>query len=279
LVQRTLILSDTHFGRARFAATSPEALRPLWQGCNHLVVNGDVAEIHHPDHWSIAAQQTLRLFDLCEADKVTLTLLSGNHDPFITQTRHLLLANEAVFVTHGDVMHPAVAPWSMRAERMRERRAAVLAALPPESRESLEAHLRASQEASRADWDNLEEQARHSTVPDMLLRPMKILQVLWYWRQFPFLAARFMRHHVPAARFAVLGHTHHPGIWNVDGRTIINTGSFGFPGHPRAVIIENDQVLSVRRIRRSGDTYELASEVARFDLPILVQEADQSIPA
>ena len=91
---------------------SAVALRPLWAGASNLIINGDVAEVHHPEHWADAATQLLQLLDLCEKDGVALTLLSGNHDPFIGEVRHLHLANHQVFVTHGDALHPAIAPWS-----------------------------------------------------------------------------------------------------------------------------------------------------------------------
>jgi predicted phosphodiesterase len=140
---------------------------------------------------------------------------------------------------------------------MRERRAAALASMPEETRESLEAHLTASQHASHVDWDDMPEQARKSTVPAMLMRPLALLQVWRYWRAFPRLAAAFVRTHAPVARFAVLGHTHRPGIWTVDDLVIINTGSFGFPGHPRAVVIDGDRTLRVFRIIKQRGAYRL----------------------
>ena len=91
---RIVILSDTHLGRPSCGAQSARALRPLWQGASHLIVNGDVAEIHHPRHWGEAARETMHLLDLCEEDSVALTLLSGNHDPFISEVRHLHLADD-----------------------------------------------------------------------------------------------------------------------------------------------------------------------------------------
>jgi predicted phosphodiesterase len=215
----------------------------------------------------MAARQILRLFDLCEADGVNLTLLSGNHDPYLTDLRHLHLAAGLVFVTHGDVLHPAVAPWSPRAGRMRARGEAALAALPREQRQTLEARLAASQHASHADWDNLRDEAGKSSVHAMLMRPWTVAQVLWYWRRFPRLAAQFVQEHAPQARFALLGHTHRPGIWTIRGRTIINTGSFGFPGRPWAVTIYNDLVMSVLAIEDRRDTYALATRpIARYDL-------------
>jgi predicted phosphodiesterase len=271
MTSRTLILSDLHLGRPHQSALSAEALRPLWQGCQRLIINGDVAEVHHPTHWAIAARHVLRLFDLCEADNVELTLLSGNHDPFITDLRHLHLADGSIFVTHGDVLHPAVAPWSPRAAQMRRRHDQALATFPPEARDSLQARLTASQHASQADLDYLQIQVKRSPLSSMLHRPWAVLQVLWYWRRFPRIAAKFVAEHAPLARFAVLGHTHLPGIWNVGGRIIINTGSYGFPGKPWAVMVEDDQgrALSVLRIEGRGAEYGFAREPrARYELPV-----------
>ena len=268
MAQRTLMLSDTHLGRPKHAALSAEALRPLWGGCTRLIINGDVAEVHHPTHWTMAARQTLRLFDLCEEDGVQLTLLSGNHDPYIADQRHLHLAQGSVFVTHGDVMHPAIAPWSPRAGRMRERREQALSAIPLKDRHTLEARLTAAQHASHGDWEHLSAEAGRSTIGAMLLRPWAMAQVLWYWREFPSVAAKFIREHAPQARFAVLGHTHRPGIWSFGELTIINTGSFGFPGRPRAVMIEDDQVLRVLDIVHNAGAYGFGVKpVAQFELP------------
>jgi predicted phosphodiesterase len=264
---RIVILSDTHLGRERCAALSAEALRPLWRDAAHLVVNGDLAEIHHRDHWTRAAQETLRIFDLCEEDGVALTVLSGNHDPYISDIRHLILRNGQIFITHGDVLHPAVAPWSPAAGRIRIAHKKAISALEGEQRSHLEAILSASQFASHAEWDQLEEEASHSSVLGMLVRPWAIAQVFHYWWRFPRMAANFVAAHEPRARFAIMGHTHRPGIWGLNGLTIINTGSFGFPGTPRAVTIEDDE-LCVWRVLCDGKEYRYDTETAaRFHLP------------
>jgi len=268
---RILVLSDLHLGRPHCAARSADALRPLWDDVDHLVINGDVAEVHHPNHWTTAARQTLRLFDLCETDGVELTLLSGNHDPFITDLRHLHLAGGVVFVTHGDVLHPAVSPWSPASARIRAVHEAALAALKPEERDTLQARLSATQHAAYAEWANLKQltdEALHSTLFGMLIRPWALVKVIAYWRTFPRLAAHFVARHAPSARFIVLGHTHRSGVWFIDDRVIINTGSFGFPGTPRAVIVEN-RTLSVRRIHCHGGVYRLAPRPQHvFQLPV-----------
>jgi len=83
------------------------------------------------------------------------------------------------------------------------------------------------------------------------------VQVIDYWRKIPKLAASFLQEHAPLARFGVFGHTHHAGIWNINDRVIINTGSFGFPGRPRAVTIDDDRTLSVWPIRTRNGAYQL----------------------
>ena len=265
---RIVILSDTHLGRPSCAALSAAALRPLWRGASHLIVNGDLAEVHHPQHWPQAAQQTMHLLDLCEQDSVALTLLSGNHDPFISEVRHVHLADGQVFVTHGDALHPAVAPWSPAAGRMRKAHEEALAAIEPESRNHLESRLKASQHASHAQWTQLQEEASHSTVRGMLLRPWAIVQVLHYWTVFPKLVSSFIKEHAPQARFAILGHTHRPGIWTINNRVIINTGAFGFPGRPRAVCLDDGR-LEVWPIRRRGGLYEFGLKpVAEYQLAV-----------
>lgn len=269
---RIVILSDTHLGRPTSAARSCDALRPLWRDAEHLIINGDVAEVHHPVHNISAAREALRLHDLCDIDGVQLTLLSGNHDPYITDLRHLTLRDGRIFVTHGDVLHPAVAPWSPAAGRMRETHEAALASLYAEDRAALESHLWASQRAASAEWDEIEKEAARSTILGMLLRPWSIAQVFLYWRVIPDLAAKFASTHSPDAGFVIFGHTHRAGIWKRRGLTVINTGCYGFPGRPRAVTIEND-VMSVWPIVDDGEHYAFGKKpLQTWTLPAVAEK-------
>ena len=264
--QRTLILSDTHLGRPRGSAHSAAALRPLWQGCDRLIINGDLAEVHHPVYWREAGRQTMALQTLCEADEVDLTILSGNHDPYLSDLRSCRLAGGEVFVTHGDVLHPSIAPWSPVADRLREEYEAALAALPPDERNELEGRLSAAQHASHHEWLELHESPGGSGALAILIRPRLIWRVIRFWAITASLAARFAEEFAPDARYVVIGHTHRGEVRTVRGRTVINTGSFWFPGAPRAVTIDDDG-LSVWRIHRSGEQYALARRpLARYAL-------------
>ncbi|MBT8486625.1 MAG: metallophosphoesterase family protein [Phycisphaerae bacterium] len=270
----TLILSDLHLGRPHGSAGHADALRPLWAGVDRLIINGDTAEVHHPRHRRAAADETLRLCELCEQDGVELTLLSGNHDPFLSDLRHLQLAGGAVFVTHGDVLHPAIAPWSPAAGRIRLRREAALASMGAEPRDRLAALLEVSQHAAFAEWadlERLESEAAGSSVLGMLLRPWALVATLRYWREFPDIADRFLTEHAPETRFALFGHTHHDGIWERNGRTIINTGSYGFPGRPLAVRLTDEMIL-VERVRRRHGHFGRGDAIWSHPLPAPVAE-------
>ena len=267
---RIVIISDTHLGRPSCAALSAEALRPLWQDTSRLIINGDIAELHHPEHAHQAEEQVIDLFEYCALDGVILTMLSGNHDPYISNLRHVHIAEGTIFVTHGDVLHPAIAPWSPAAPRVRTAYEKALAAVDPEDRDQLSARLAASRYASTEERYTLAEEASHSSVLGMLMRPFAILQVIQYWMIVPHLAAHFTKYHSPDAKFMIFGHTHRPGIWHIEEVVVINTGSFGFPGHPRAVVIEGT-TLSVFKIHQRNGSYHLAPQPLRtYELPVRV---------
>ena len=263
-----VIISDTHLGRPKCAALSALALRPIWKDATRLIINGDIAEIHHPKHADAAGEQVIKLFEYCERDGVILTLLSGNHDPYISDLRHVHIAEGNIFVTHGDVLHPAIAPWSPRTPRIRIAYEKAISAVDPEDRDHLISRLSVSRYASAQECQALANAASQSSIMGMLLRPWAILQVLHYWKVVPRMAAHFTKYHSPEAKFMIFGHTHRPGIWHFDDMTVINTGSFGFPGRPWAVTIE-DRQLSVWRILRCSDTYCLAETPVRtYELPV-----------
>lgn len=269
---RILIISDTHMARPQHVGHAPaaEQLVPLIEsGIARLIVNGDAAELHHLSMRGDAARQVLRLFELCDQADVELTLISGNHDPHLSDLRHLSLCDGAVFLTHGDILHPAVAPWSEDAEFNRRAVADALAALDPDERHRLETRLSAFQHAAHLTWLNLDRMTsgRHAVL-DLLKRPLAIVRMLHYWATLPALADRFVTQYAPDCRFFLFGHAHRPGIWRRSGRTLINTGSFSLPGRPRAVLIDPDAAdLAVYRILRRDDGCRLAERpIANFDL-------------
>ena len=258
LVTKTLILSDLHMAAGKRCLPDPAMLRPLWRDVDALVLNGDVAEVHHVELRAHAARLALRLIEMCEDDGVAVTILAGNHDPYISDLRHVVLGDGQVLVTHGDAFHPDISPWCPHARRLRDQYAAAMERLDPIQRKELAHRLDAARFASHMEW--LTEKEHRTTIKQLLARPTRVLTLLRYWRDVPHLANQWAQEHTPDARFVVFGHTHRQGVWHIGGRTVINTGSFGFPGRPQAVVLDDaDATLTMWPLVRRGKVYDYAT--------------------
>lgn len=249
---RTIILSDLHLGRPGGAEEAARLL-PLLDECTRLILNGDSAELHHARYRASAELELGRLRELCRARAVRLDLIAGNHDPFVSEVRSMRLLDGAVYLTHGDALHPAIAPWSPHAEVMRAAFERALAdgaasgAAPGE-----DALFAAAREAAIAEWQSLGDGAHVSTIANMALRPHRALAALAYWRGYPSLVRNWATRFAPAAGTVVVGHSHRPFVRTVGGLRIVNTGAYGFPGTPLAVVLESNEVLVHRVEERRG---------------------------
>ena len=264
---RTLILSDTHMRESRRGAGSADALRPLWQGCRRVIFNGDTCETRAQRYRDTARQRLDELRAAADADGVELVLIAGNHDPFVTDRDWLELMDGRIVLTHGDLLHPAIAPWSdedgvlaslRRQELQREAddRGGSSAQL------SLEEKADATKRAAARHWRQQRQDAfeqRDRSWCHRRLRQAKTLgKVLYFWTEMPRRARRFADREFPDCRFFIFGHIHRPGVWidddpafaraSADGpdparrRVILNTGSFHRPCRPRAVVLDDGGV-------------------------------------
>lgn len=276
MTRRTVILSDTHLAGHGQGAGCADALRPLWQGANELIINGDLAELSDPKWRVDAARQVLRLQELCEDDGVRLTLLSGNHDPLLTDRRFLRLCHGEIFVTHGDMLHPAISPWTSHARQLRELHQNALEQLELIDRAQLDNQALAAAHASNLKWDHLAEHAptNQNALARHVDKARKIAKVLWFWQRLPKLAANFAQRYAPDARFFIFGHIHRAGIWQFGSQTIINTGAYHCPRNPHAVVIE-DRTLAVHRVRFDIDNGHTLCASPRFTAEL---NHDQQVP-
>lgn len=260
----TLILSDTHMGRA--GRPTADALRPVWQGIDELVINGDCAEVQIPWLRGAAVREVDRLHDLTRRDGVKLTLISGNHDAYLTDTRCLELADGAILVMHGDALDPAVAPWTRSAGELRELTERALSEADPADRDSLQTRLAIAQHVGHSEF--LEEYVLSSRGESGLLRvmfrPWEVPPVLKYWHREPGLAEAFMKQYAPKAKYLIVGHSHHSKYWRRGERTIINTGGFMFPAKPWCAVINEDSLQIERLKKNQGTYYRPDKPIARF---------------
>lgn len=271
---RTLILSDLHLGRpggARRAA----AFETLLADFDRVIVNGDIAELHHAAYQADAELELAIFRDICTTRGIKLDLIAGNHDPFVSNVRALTLADGAIYVTHGDAFHPAVAPWSPYAAHMRKAYDDALSASRGLQADD-EAHFRAAREASLAEWKVMGEGAHVSTIGSMAMHPGRVLTVLRYWSRYPAMAAEWVERYAPQAGTVIVGHSHRAFYRAIGGRHVVNTGSYGFPGRPHAVVIEGATVR-MHALSTRGHYYALASD-AKAAWPITIHARAQLHP-
>ncbi|MGB0768364.1 MAG: metallophosphoesterase family protein [Phycisphaeraceae bacterium] len=250
--RQTLVISDTHLGRPGKATA--EMLQPLWQGVDELIINGDAAEVQIPWLRSAAVRELDRLEALTQREGVKLTLISGNHDAYLTDRRCLRIGDGRALVMHGDALHEAVAPWTPCAPAMRRLTRRAYEDTDPADHDDLQTRLAIAQHVGHSEF--LEEYVLsnrgESGLLRALLRPWEIPAVLWYWRREPQLAKRFLDTYAPESRVLILGHSHRAGVWRLGDYTIINTGAFVFPGRPWCAVFDGPTLRLHRVIKRDG---------------------------
>lgn len=237
---RTLILSDLHLGRPG-GAERADAFETLLADFDRVIVNGDVAELHHAAYRADAQFELDRFRDICVTRGIKLDLIAGNHDPFVSDVRSISLGEGSIYITHGDAFHPAVAPWSPQASAMRAAFEQALASAPKDIAEDA-ARFAAARDAAVAEWRLMGDGAHVSTLGSMALHPARALAVLHYWSQYASLAANWAERFAPQAGTVIVGHSHRAFHTSIRGRHIVNTGAFGFPGRPFAVVLEGTTV-------------------------------------
>jgi predicted phosphodiesterase len=248
-------------------------LRPLWAGCDRVVVNGDAAELQLNTCRVAAAEAVLELQRLCDDDGVELVLLSGNHDAFISDRRHLLLDAGRVLITHGDAIHPAVSPWSHGGAERARLTAEASDRMPIQDRADLTHRLDLARHVGHSEFLRPDTLKANGSSKHLLLRPWRLAAVAWAWLRTPRWTADLVHRFAPDAEVAVIGHTHRQGQWRVetpDGpKTIINTGAFAWPAKPWAVLHRPGH-LRVHHIKRAGEMCELGDVAGQVDLAPLV---------
>jgi len=261
------ILSDLHFYDARSQVRDLRQLEPLLAGVRTLVINGDSCEMRP----GVPVPDVARLQEFFRARVPEVVFVTGNHDPDISDTHELLLADGRVWVTHGDACFDDLTPWSRMLPQLREAVHRLLAAEPAADYRDMTTRLRIARQAARIVGTEIDPadagfQATLVRLWDTFFPPTQILAMLRAWRDLPTLAATLAQAQRPTAQVVVTGHVHFPGVWVRPARpTVINTGSFFSPLGGHLVDVETGRVV-VRRIRRSRGLFESGRTVAEIPL-------------
>lgn len=270
---RLRIFSDLHFRDPRSAMQDLDRLAPLLGDADRIVFNGDSIDTHVPAQ----ARHLGELRAFAGRSGRETTWLSGNHDPDISDQAELLLLDERLWITHGDVFFDTIAPWSHHAAELRRRFAAAVAPLAETERHRVETRLRLHRQIVHAlpEPDALWQDGPTGSLrrfAHIVFPPRRPFEMLRAWAGTPRRVAALAHAQRPRARVVVLGHTHYPGVWRVPverGRpplVVVNTGSFTRPFGGAFVEIEGER-LRVRRIRRNADgAFREGRTLAEIDL-------------
>ncbi|HVZ64388.1 MAG TPA: metallophosphoesterase [Lacunisphaera sp.] len=259
------ILSDLHLFDARTLVRDLVQLDPLLAGVETLVLNGDTCEMRRG-----ATPADVEAMQAYFRDRVPrVVFVTGNHDPDIGDTHELMLADNRIWVTHGDVFFDDLTPWARQRAGLVRWVAEVLAETPGADFSNLDVRLRVAREVARRETDFPDRTTRswsahlawtwHTFFP-----PRQPLAMLRSWRELPNRAATLAAAQRPAAQVVVTGHVHFPGVWHLNP-TVINTGSFFSPLGGHLVDVDGAKV-SVRKIARRGRDFVAGRTVAEIRL-------------
>jgi predicted phosphodiesterase len=267
------VLSDLHYGDRSSRIASLDALTPLFDGVTGLVLNGDTLDTRagpFPERTAARRQEVTSFFSRLGAP---VTFLTGNHDPDISDAHWLDLAGDRIWAIHGDILFEDIVPWASDAPLIRRR---MRAALEKEGRPAEALELEERLAVIRSVTRSIPQRGHHAEPKagpyvarlfhDLLWPPWRLPRLLEAWRSVPARARRIAARYRPKVRFALLGHTHRPGIWTAPGGlTVINTGSFTLPFGCWAADLTPDR-LSIRRIARRDGRFRAEDPVAEFPI-------------
>ncbi|MEA3188379.1 MAG: hypothetical protein QOD99_2209 [Chthoniobacter sp.] len=269
LAEPIRILSDIHFGHPASIVPDPEALAPLFNGAGTVVFNGDTVELRFMRGRARGKRNAEQVRKLCTERGAEPVFINGNHDPIISHTNHLDLADGAILVTHGDMLFHDISPWGIEAPIVGEAHTKALSELHENAFDDFEQRLSASKRASLSIELHKPRIPRGAlagiaTIARECWPPWRPLQIVKCWIETPARAVALARVFRPRARIVIIGHTHFSGVWRQGPRVIINSGSFlSVIGGRTMVDIEGSRV-TLRKITRRGDTFEPGPEIETF---------------
>ena len=263
-----VVLSDLHLGHPASFINDPAEVIPLLGPAKTVIFNGDTFEQLNLERCAHASQMMTRLLDLCHAQGVRPYMMTGNHDPRASNLHYLDLFDGRVFLTHGDALHDAVAPWSREATAVLAERHRLLRAMsyPPDIDHQL--LLTKQTELIAALYDHKTPSGilgQASMVAKFAIKPWRILYALSYWSRVVHYARDFTHRYRPSTKLFMIGHTHRAGVWKSRELTVVNTGSFQPLSRPLIVHL-NDQKAVVHRTKYSHGAYHLAEALHHVDL-------------
>jgi predicted phosphodiesterase len=259
--QPVRVLSDLHLGHKVARIEEVSALRPLIAGAGTVIFNGDTWQELPGPFRERGAEMLAELKSLCAEEGVEAVFLSGNHDPGWPGRGWVELAGGRIIATHGDALLHASSPWK-REILTAQRRVEELWSLHPDASSDVDERIEVAREIARELCSVEYPLGRHilKRAWDAVTPPKRALLMLEAWFTQGVAGAAFCEDYFPKAEALIIGHFHHTGCWEKNGRLVINTGSFLDPGRAHYVQF-NDGWLIRGEIDESPDECRLGQRL------------------
>ncbi len=217
------LISDWHLGHPASQVQSLTQIESFLDGVGTLVMVGDGRE-ELVEGWRQQADQLWEgLQTLCRERNIKFIALTGNHDPDASSEGWMFLREEAILVTHGDMIYDTASPWSRELFARRERVASYLGKQNCSSlidrwqcAQGVGRLLRPDKKMAPNFWGYLKL---------ALWPPQRLFAVVRVWAGFAREGERFLTRFCPEAQVLVCGHFHRPGCFRVGEKTVWNLGS------------------------------------------------------
>lgn len=271
------VISDLHWGHSGSMVKEPSCLKPLFEGTEKVIFNGDTIEMKDGPGLSEAAlgEKTAALHEVVKQGGAEMFLVTGNHDPFVRGPDLCRELGDRLMITHGDCIFSGLTPWSRDADDLQQFMESILARSEVSGEDPAIRVVAAAREAYRRLFTQLDRHAgaRFGTLQLYLRQlwpPFRPISILHYWRKTPQLAAHWIERFAPEADFFFIGHTHRPGCWELPrpGRpplVLVNTGCF-IPYLGRLCIDCDGESIRVRKIPRRQGIFHPGQEIAAWPL-------------
>lgn len=265
------IISDLHLGHTASLAREIDQIEPLFRGVGSVIFNGDTVEMRSEQNRERAVEILEQVERFCTEQHAESYFINGNHDPVISTTNHIDVAEGSLLVTHGDVLfheEEQHSRWpSFRKTTLCDREVDSLRNGELKCLEDILSTNKRSSEEHDLHHDEFTIPSGHwgqfKTFMKQTWPPKRLAHTVHGWRNTHHQAINLVRVYRPETRCVIVGHTHRPGIWNRHGYYVINTGSF-LPVLGRLAVDFEDGIVTVHKVVFRERKFRLGRRVARF---------------
>lgn len=250
--RRLRFVSDLHLGNEKSTIQTLEQVRFLLEGCDVLIVCGDLSEVRGSRRGSREERMLEEWKELCQKAGVELVQLAGNHDPLGNDYFDLLRGRFIAF--HGHCLFKEGSPWGREYINNRALYQQVIKGMP-EADNEISARMELAKKVA------LIEPANYDTAPDSLILKSRIIRALYHvfwppvrpwnimraWLTMKGRVVRFRQKFFPDAQVICFGHFHKRFVFKKGNCLYVNLGAY-FQYAQSYVLDVTHDLLQVREV-------------------------------